>query len=196
MPGGGFPDRRPVAHRVAPLCPYYTRCGGCRMQHIAYAASIGAQTTAGRRRSFAGSPSFSSPRGAGDRLPATLGYRGKAEFHLAGGRGGSRRVGLMALASHELVEIERCEIVEESINRKYGTFREALRVEAPSSSGRTTDHLVRRAGRAPDGDFNRFRDPFGNHADCREKRMAVPDRGIFSGKSPLVEGTGRSGGRR
>lgn len=31
--------------------------------------------------------------------PRPYGYRGKAEFHLAGGQRGSRRVGLMALAS-------------------------------------------------------------------------------------------------
>jgi 23S rRNA (uracil1939-C5)-methyltransferase len=55
------------------------------------------------------------------------GYRGKAEFHLAGGRGGHRRMGLMAAASHHLVAIERCEIVDESINRQYRGFQEALR---------------------------------------------------------------------
>ncbi|TRZ47896.1 class I SAM-dependent RNA methyltransferase [bacterium] len=59
--------------------------------------------------------------------PRPYGYRGKAEFHLAGRRSGPRRMGLMVPASHDLIEVERCEIVDESINRKYRSFQEALR---------------------------------------------------------------------
>jgi 23S rRNA (uracil1939-C5)-methyltransferase len=58
--------------------------------------------------------------------PRPYAYRGKAEFHLAGGRDAPWRAGLMALASHEIVEIERCAIADETINAKYGAFRESL----------------------------------------------------------------------
>ncbi len=116
----------PSCHRVTPLCRYYTRCGGCRMQHIAYAhqLELKQRQVAETFRRIAKlslppmAPVIASPR--------FYGYRGKAEFHLADGRGGPRKVGLMALASHDLVEIERCEIADESINRKYGNFREDL----------------------------------------------------------------------
>ncbi len=116
----------PSYHRVTPLCPYYTRCGGCRMQHISYAHQLELKhrQTAETFRRIANlsspplAPMIASPR--------SYGYRGKVEFHVAGGRGTSRRIGLIALASNELVEIERCEIVHESINRKYRIFREAL----------------------------------------------------------------------
>ena len=116
----------PSDYRVTPLCRYYTRCGGCRMQHISYTHQLELkrrQVTETFRRiaKLALPPSvpvIASPR--------PYGYRGKAEFHLADGRGGSRRIGLMAMASHDLVDIERCEIVDASINRKYKNVREDL----------------------------------------------------------------------
>ena len=115
----------PSAHRVAPPCPYYALCGGCRMQHIAYAHQLEIkqrQVEQTFRRIGKSSlpqvlPVIPSPR--------PFGYRGKAEFHLADGSGG-RRLGLMALASNDLVEVERCEICDDSINRKYGELRESL----------------------------------------------------------------------
>lgn len=116
----------PSRHRVAAPCPYHTRCGGCRMQHIAYAHQLELKARQvmqafGRIAKIplpAAAPAIPSPR--------PYGYRGKAEFHLAGGRGG-RRLGLMAPATNDLVEVERCWIAAESINRKYGELREALR---------------------------------------------------------------------
>ena len=116
----------PSHHRVTPLCRYYARCGGCRMQHISYEhqMELKHRQVAETFRRIAKLPY--PPLATVIASPQPYGYRGKAEFHLAGGRGGSRRVGLMALASHDLVEIERCEIVDESINRKYRIFRETL----------------------------------------------------------------------
>jgi 23S rRNA (uracil1939-C5)-methyltransferase len=117
----------PSHHRVTPLCRYYARCGGCRMQHISYAHQLElkqrqvAETF--RRIAEISLPPLATVIAS----PRPYGYRGKAEFHLDNGRGEPRKVGLMALASNDLVEIERCEIVDESINRKYRSFREALR---------------------------------------------------------------------
>ncbi|MFH0799976.1 MAG: class I SAM-dependent RNA methyltransferase [Pseudomonadota bacterium] len=116
----------PSHYRTTPRCLYYARCGGCRMQQVAYPHQLEL-----KRRQVAETfrriaklslppvaPVIASPR--------PYGYRGKAEFHLAGERGEPRRMGLMASASHDLIEVERCEIVDESINRKYRSFREAF----------------------------------------------------------------------
>ena len=48
--------------------------------------------------------------------PLKLSYRGKAEFHVAGGP--TPRTGLMTMASHRLVEVEGCALCDASINRK------------------------------------------------------------------------------
>ena len=98
----------PSRHRVAAPCPYYMRCGGCRMQHIACEHQLELKrrqvgetfTRVGRFSHPPVEPAIPSPR--------PYAYRGKAEFHLAGGGDAPWRMGLMALASHEIVEIERC----------------------------------------------------------------------------------------
>jgi len=116
----------PSHHRTTPRCLYYARCGGCRMQHIAYPYQLElkrrqvAETF--RRIAKLSLPPVASVIAS----PRPYGYRGKAEFHLAGRRSGPWRMGLMVPASHDLIEVERCEIVDESINRKYRSFREAL----------------------------------------------------------------------
>ena len=112
----------PSACRVAPPCPYYARCGGCRMQHIAYAHQLEIkrrQVEQTFRRIAKLSPTVAPVIPS----PRSYGYRGKAEFHLEEERGG-RRLGLMALASNVLVEVERCGICDDSINRKLGELRE------------------------------------------------------------------------
>ena len=117
----------PSEHRETPRCLYYTRCGGCRMQHIAYPYQLELkrrQVAETFRRIAKISLAIVAPAIAS---PRPYGYRGKAEFHLAGVRGAPWRLGLMGLASHDIVEVDRCEIVDESINRKYRSFREAIR---------------------------------------------------------------------
>ncbi|MEW6335406.1 MAG: class I SAM-dependent RNA methyltransferase [Thermodesulfobacteriota bacterium] len=127
----------PSERRTSPLCRYYARCGGCRMQHIAYPhqLEIKHRQVAEIFRRIAKMPC--PPVAPVIASPRPYGYRGKAEFHLAGGRGGVWRMGLMAEASHDLVEVTRCELADESINRKYGHFREALRCSpVPVPGGR------------------------------------------------------------
>lgn len=176
----------PSDHRVTPLCRYYTRCGGCRMQHITYAHQLELkhrQVTETFRRIAklvhpSALPVIASPR--------PYGYRGKAEFHLADGRGGSRRVGLMAMASHDLVDIERCEIVDESINQKYRNFREAL------LGGRLCyqdDRLIvwsdERGEFPAEGPTEFWKSPEITRT-VGAKRMSVPYKGFFQANVSLV----------
>ena len=178
----------PSSHRILPVCPYYTRCGGCRMQHIDYGHQLELKQKQVEEvfkrianiSSFPVMPVLPSPR--------PFGWRGKAEFHLTGGADGPRRAGLMALASHDIIEIERCEIVGESINRKLRNFREALRSE---------ELLVPRERQLIWSD-DPEEPPTGVFTDCgpppdvtrivRGRRLTVPGRGFFQANVALVGG--------
>jgi len=176
----------PSTYRVAPPCPYYARCGGCRMQHIAYAHQLELKQRQvvqafGRIAKLSlppVAPVIPSPR--------PYGYRGKAEFHPMDGRGG-RRVGLMALASSDLVEVERCGIVDESINRKYGELRKALRSGSVRIGGDRQVIWSDVPGEPP----TVIAIGFGIAPDVtrivRGKRLTVPCRGFFQANVALVE---------
>jgi tRNA/tmRNA/rRNA uracil-C5-methylase (TrmA/RlmC/RlmD family) len=58
--------------------------------------------------------------------PQHFNYRGKAEYHLISQQDGHPEIGFMDVEGGTVVDVERCEIVDESINRTYRQFREAL----------------------------------------------------------------------
>jgi 23S rRNA (uracil1939-C5)-methyltransferase len=176
----------PSCRRIPPVCPYYTRCGGCRMQHIAYDHQlelIRRQVEEIFKR-IAGisqppvAPVIPSPR--------PFGCRGKAEFHLIGDRGGPHRTGLMALASHELIEVERCGIVEESINGKYHEFRKALRAGDIRNPGERQVIWSDEPGESPTEIFTGSGRPPDVMRIVRGVRLTVPYRGFFQANVALV----------
>lgn len=113
----------PSPDRVEAPCPYFRRCGGCHYQHIRYEKQVdmkGRQVAEaferiGKFPSPPVEPALASP------LP--YGYRGKAEFHVERSRDGTPRVGFMDVAGTRLVDIERCAIMEESINGQLAYLR-------------------------------------------------------------------------
>lgn len=88
--------------RVEPPCPYYSRCGGCNFQHIAYPAqvSIKKNILTDNLKKISGiqqvSPvtMFTSP---------AFGYRTKVVLKVRNGK-----IGFLQRESHQLVEIDRC----------------------------------------------------------------------------------------
>lgn len=178
----------PSVHRVQPPCPYYTRCGGCRMQHIGYGhqLELKRRQVAEAFRRIAGmaeapvQPVIPSPR--------PFGWRGKAEFHLAGGPDGSRRVGLMAKASREIIEIERCAIVEESINRKYRELRDALRSGLLRAESERQTIWSDEPGEPPTEVFTGGGRPPDITRIVHGRRLTVPGRGFFQANVALVGG--------
>src|SRR5947208_11637012 len=80
--------------RVDPPCPYFGRCGGCRLQHLAYPAQL-------RLKSKQVADCLSRIGGLGDFelrpiLPAadTFAYRNKMEFTVAAAPDGEPIIGL------------------------------------------------------------------------------------------------------
>jgi len=176
----------PSRRRIPPVCPYYTRCGGCRMQHIAYDHQLELKRRQVEEifKRIAGvshppvAPPIPSPR--------PFGWRGKAEFHLAGDRGGPHRTGLMALASHELIEVERCGIIEESINEKYREFRKALCAGEIRDPGERQVIWSDEPGEPPTEIFTGLGRPPDVMRIVRGLRLTVPWRGFFQANVALV----------
>jgi len=116
----------PSPDRVEPPCPYFRRCGGCHYQHIEYAKQVEMK----RRQvseAFERIGKFTAPPvESALPSPAPYGYRGKAEFHVERARDGAYRIGFMDVGGSRLVDIERCAIMEESINEQLTFLRRPM----------------------------------------------------------------------
>ena len=176
----------PSRHRVRPLCPVYTRCGGCGMQHIAYPHQLALKQRQVEEtfRRIAGLSRI--PIAEIIPSPRPFGWRGKAEFHLAGGRKGHYRAGLMGGKSHELIEIESCGVVEASVNVKYDDFRKALRSRQVRPSGKRQVIWSDEPSESPTAVFTGPGAPPDVIRVVRGRRLTVPGRGFFQANVALV----------
>src|SRR2546427_6143805 len=165
--GRGVPDggRWPARARGAPPCPYFGRCGGCRLQHLAYSAQLAFKEKQvrdclerlGGLGSFELRPILPAPE--------PYGYRNKMEFTIANE---PPSIGLHAAERYDVVlDIERCLLQSESMNALLDEFRRqvherALSVYDPETERgllrfvmvregrRTSEAMVNVVGAAPD----------------------------------------------
>jgi 23S rRNA (uracil1939-C5)-methyltransferase len=103
--------KRPSAERVEPRCPLYTRCGGCSLQHINYAAQLEI-----KKRSL-----FESLERVGKLRPESadfaiesgepFGYRNRFQFH-----GTVHGAGLMPRKGSEAIALPACPLAAGPIN--------------------------------------------------------------------------------
>src|SRR5436190_19077250 len=110
-------------HRVVAPCPYFGTCGGCQLQHAAYAFQLALKRQVVEE----------AWARAGLRLPAdtaVLGmddpwrYRIRGEFEAVGGADGWR-FGFHRLRSHSVLPIESCVIHDPRIERALPAFAQA-----------------------------------------------------------------------
>lgn len=112
---------RPSPRRIPAPCPYFGRCGGCHWQHIAYSDQLSFKEdifreTLARIAHIADGkilPIIPSP------FP--FGYRNRVRLHLKKGR-----ISFFRPHSHQMVEIESCQIAHPLINRIITDIRNAL----------------------------------------------------------------------
>ncbi|MGH9648681.1 MAG: class I SAM-dependent RNA methyltransferase [Bryobacteraceae bacterium] len=115
--------------RVAPPCPLFTICGGCHYQHAPYEYQLARKAEILREQlQRVGKIKFEGEIGVISGPP--LGYRNRAQFHVASGK-----IGYLAARSHELVPVEG---------------------ECPVSSPRLNQALAEMRGRLSDPRFPRF----------------------------------------
>ncbi len=113
---GGSPDR------VAPPCPYFGRCGGCRLQHLAYPAQLvwKAKQVQDVMARLGGLTDYELRPIIG--APDAWGYRNKMEFTVAAGPRTGDGVERAIVGLHEaqrydvVLDVERCLIQSERMN--------------------------------------------------------------------------------
>jgi len=108
----------PSPHRIEAPCPYFGRCGGCRLQHVDYQAQLAFKskqvTDALERLGGLGPVDVRPILGAAD----TYGYRNKMEFTVARARDGAGlTVGLHEQERYDSVlDVERCLLQSDRMN--------------------------------------------------------------------------------
>lgn len=108
----------PSPHRVEAPCPYFGRCGGCRLQHVDYRAQLAfksKQVVDALERLGGLGPVEVRPIVA---AAETYGYRNKMEFTIARAAGGPGvTVGLHEAERYDSVlDVERCLLQSDRMN--------------------------------------------------------------------------------
>jgi 23S rRNA (uracil1939-C5)-methyltransferase len=108
----------PSPHRVAPRCPYFARCGGCAYQHIDYEHQLAIKSRQvrdvlqriGKISDVEMWPIIPSPN--------PYAYRNRITVHVE-----ESVIGFFRRDSHRLIDIERCPISREEVNRALSDLR-------------------------------------------------------------------------
>lgn len=115
---------KPSSLRVEPLCRYYGNCGGCCYQHIRYDNQLAFKKKqvedAFRKISKIADPPVADVLAS----PEIYHYRGKAQYHAEESFRGWT-IGFLDVSGGRLVDIEHCELMEETINRQMRVLRES-----------------------------------------------------------------------
>ena len=119
---------RPSPERVEAPCPYFGRCGGCRLQHLAYPAQLRFKEKQVRdclARIGGADPAVVRPiLGA----PELYGYRNKMEFTIARDPNGQPVVGLHETGRYDaILDTERCLLQSDLLNDVLADVRAFVR---------------------------------------------------------------------
>ncbi|HEV8672912.1 MAG TPA: 23S rRNA (uracil(1939)-C(5))-methyltransferase RlmD [Methylomirabilota bacterium] len=146
----------PSAVRTEAPCPYFGRCGGCRLQHVRYEAQLEfkqRQVAECLARLGGLGPAETVPLRPILGAPEIFGYRNKMEFTFAEA-GGAAIVGLHEAERYDaILDIERCLIQSETMNAVLAEVRAFVRqtgwrVYRQESEEGLLRFLVLREGRA------------------------------------------------
>jgi len=107
--------------RVEPPCPLFTHCGGCHYQHAPYTFQLARKVEILREQlRRVGKIEYTGEIETVSGPP--LGYRNRAQFHIADGR-----IGYLAARSHTLVPVTgECPISSPRLNQALAEMRDRL----------------------------------------------------------------------
>ncbi len=120
----------PSAHRTDPPCPYFGRCGGCRLQHVRYEVQLEfkqRQVAECLARLGGLGPAGEIPLAPIIGAPELYGYRNKMEFTFAEADG-QAIVGLHEAERYDaILDIERCLLQSDALNAVLAEVRAFVR---------------------------------------------------------------------
>lgn len=178
---------KPSHARTKPLCPYYQTCGGCQYQHVNYSH----QTAIKQRQVRETFERIGKIKTPDIRKiipsPQIYHYRGKADFQIQTSKGSAPAIGFIDTSNRLLIPIERCEIVDESINATLSDLRQNL--EAHKTGWREDRHTI---WSDPNGKFasanpSDLRKPKYIERSVKGKHFQVPYNGFFQTNTALVD---------
>lgn len=110
--------RQRSPHRVEPPCPYFGHCGGCAYQHLDYAHQVEIKSRQvrdvlqriGKLQDIPMRPMIPSP--------LEYAYRNRITVHAENGV-----IGYFRRDSHRLIDVERCPIAMDEVNRELAELR-------------------------------------------------------------------------
>ncbi len=98
--------------RVSPPCPYFAACGGCQLQHLAYAGQVRFKENVVREQLRRVAGLADPPVRPALAAPAPWGYRNHMQFALTP----QGALGLQARASRQVIPVAQCAIAHPAIN--------------------------------------------------------------------------------
>jgi len=110
--------REKSPHRVKPPCPYFGRCGGCAYQHIDYEHQLEVKSHQVRDVLQRIGKLKDVPLHAIIPSSLTYAYRNRVTVHAENGV-----IGYYRRDSHRLIDVERCPIAMDEVNRELAALR-------------------------------------------------------------------------
>ena len=134
--------------RVSPVCPHFSKCGGCNLQHLDYSCQLEykKEQIEDALKKIAGTKARVSSIYAS---PLRYGYRNKISIPVR--KEGARAVmGLYAYNSHRIIEIDSCPLQSEKINELIGKLKKLVNkfdaFDELSGSGELKHFVAREIG--------------------------------------------------
>ena len=107
-------------NRTVPICPYYTDCGGCQLQHMKYSEQLKFKTLNVQKtiKKITGLDVH-----VNETIPCStpFGYRNKMSYSVSGST-----CGLMQSNSNNIVDINSCPLSDEDINKVLYIFKDYI----------------------------------------------------------------------
>lgn len=96
-------------YRKEPFCPYFTICGGCDLEHMAYEDTLNYKKE--KVENILNKERISYPKIQVIENPKQKNYRNKLSLKIE-----NQKIGFYESSSHTLIEIDACPLAKESIN--------------------------------------------------------------------------------